>query len=85
MISAKEHILSGNCFKTAISPSVRKALVEFWGSEEIVEQPEILVDLGPDSISRINRIGRKSLQQIALALDTFDYVDSSHLWLLKKK
>jgi hypothetical protein len=85
MNSAKEHILSGSCFKTAISPSIRKALVEFWGNEEIVEQPEILVDLGPDSISRINRIGRKSLRQIALALDSFGYIDSHHLWLLKKK
>ncbi|KPK23916.1 MAG: hypothetical protein AMJ61_14710 [Desulfobacterales bacterium SG8_35_2] len=84
MNSAKEHILSGSSFKTVISPGIRKALVEFWGSEKIVEQPEILADLGPDSISRINRIGRKSLQQIALALDSFGYIDSSHLWLLKR-
>ena len=85
MNSVEEHIYSGSSFKTAISPSIRKALVEFWGGEDILDQPEILVDLGPGNISRINRIGRKSLWQIAEALDSLGYIGSSHLWLLRKK
>ena len=85
MNSVNEYTFSGSSFKTAIPPTIKKALVEFWGSEEIVEQPEIIVDLGPDSISRINRIGRKSLCLIAQALDSFGYVSSSYLWLHKKK
>jgi len=85
MNSIEEHIFSGSSFKTAISPTIRKALIEFWGGEEIVDQPEILVDLGPGNISRINRIGRKSLWQIAQVLDSFGYIGSSHLWLHRKK
>jgi len=85
MNSGEEHIFSGSSFKTAISPTIRKALVEYWGGEEIVDQPEILVDLGPGNISRINRIGRKSLWQIAQTLSSFGYIGSPHLWVLKKK
>jgi hypothetical protein len=84
MNSVKVYTSSGSSFKTAIPPTIKKALVEFWGSEEIVEQPEIIVDLGAASISRINRIGRKSLRRIAHALDTFGYIGSSHLWLHNK-
>ena len=72
-------------FRKAIPPSVRKALIDYWGSEDIVRQPEILVDLGPVAISRINRIGHKSLYKIALALDSFGYIESSRIWLTQGK
>jgi len=72
-------------FKTAISPSIRKALTEFWGNEEIIDQPEIIADIGPIGISRINRIGRKSLCEIAHALECFRFIDSSQQWLTSKK
>jgi len=85
MNSVKEYTSPGSSFKTSLPPTIKKALVEFWGSEEIVEQPEIIVDLGPDSIIRINRIGRKSLCRIAQTLDSFGYIGSSHLWLHKNK
>jgi hypothetical protein len=68
-------------FKMAIPSTVRKALVEYWGSDEILEQPEIIVDLGPKSISRINRIGRKSLHEIAQALNSTGHLESPDLWL----
>jgi len=83
MSSAKEYISSAGSFKTSISPAVRKALIKFWGTEDIVDQPEILVELGPDGVSRINRIGRKSLHEIARALDSCGYLDSSDSWLFK--
>jgi len=85
MESVKDHSPAASSFKTALTPTVRKVLQEFWGSEEIIEQPEIIVDLGADGISRINRIGRKSLHEIAQALDSFGYIDSSQLWLAKAK
>ena len=85
MDSVLEDILSGIFFKRALSPAIRKALVEFWGSEEIVKQPEIIVGLGPVGISRINRIGKKSLWQIAQALYSLGYIDSPDVWLLKRK
>ena len=85
MDSVQEDILSGTTFKRELSPAIRKVLVEFWGSEEIVEQPEILVGFGPVGISRINRIGKKSLWQIAQALDSLGYIDSPDVWLLKRR
>lgn len=84
MSVAKDQTSLDGSFKTAISPSVQKALVEFWGNEDIIDRPEILVELGPESVSRINRIGRKSLSEIARALDCFGYIDSSGSWLVKE-
>jgi len=69
----------------AISSPARKALLKYWGSEDILRQPEILVDLGPEAIIRISRIDRKSLWQIALALNDFGYIDSPQSWLTKGK
>jgi hypothetical protein len=85
MSSANKNTPASPAFKKSLSPSVRKALVEFWGSEEIINQPEILADLGPESIGRINRIGSKSLSTIAQALNSSGYIDSPHLWLFTKK
>ena len=85
MDSVKKHILSGKSFKSAIPPKVQKALIQFWGSEEIIDQPEIIVDLGPNGIRRIKRIGSKSLYEIAKALNSFDYIPSVSLWLVNMK
>ncbi|MBE9519684.1 MAG: hypothetical protein IME97_01045 [Proteobacteria bacterium] len=85
MPAAYKCIPVDSSFKTAISPTVRKVLIEYWGNEDIVCQPEIIADIGAESISRINRIGRKSLNDIALALDSYGYIDSPHSWLFKKK
>jgi hypothetical protein len=81
----KEHTSTAFSFGTAIPAAVRSALIDYWGNEDILRRPEILVDLGPEAISRINRIGRKSLHQIAQALDNFGYIDSPGLWLPKGK
>jgi hypothetical protein len=85
MGSVKDYARVGSSFKTNLSPAVRKALVEYWGSEEIIDQPEIIAEFGADGVSRINRIGRKSTQQIAHALESFGYIPSSHIWLVKEK
>ena len=81
----KEHTSTAFSFGSAIPAAVRSALIDYWGNDEILRQPEILVDLGPEAISRINRIGRKSLHQIAQALDSLGYIDSPRLWLPKGK
>ena len=80
-----KHIPDLSSFKTALPPTVRKSLIEFWGNEEIINQPEIIADLGAESVIRINRIGRKSLDGIAQALDSFGFIDSPGLWLRKGK
>ena len=84
MNSSNEQTSVNSSFKIAIPPAARKALVEFWGSDQIIDQPEIIVDLGSESICRINKIGRKSLYEIAKALDSFGYIKSPGLWLAKK-
>ena len=82
MNSVNEEILSGSSFNMTIPPQIKKALVKYWGSEEIIDHPEIIVELGPGFISRINRIGSKSLVQIAQALDALGYIDSHTVWLM---
>lgn len=72
-------------FYLAIPSSTRKALIQYWGNEDIVFRPEIIVDLGPEHISRIKRIGRKSLEQIAQALKFSGHIDSPGAWLTKDK
>ena len=42
-------------------------------------------DLGAESVSRINRIGRISLDEIAQALDSFGFIESQQMWLAKDK
>ena len=85
MPAAFKNMPVDSLFKMAISPTVRKVLIEYWGNEDIVCQPEIIADIGAESISRINRIGRKSLNDIALALDRCGYIDSPRSWLDKGK
>ena len=80
-----EHTPSVFSFVIAIPPAVRSALIGYWGNEDIVRHPEILVELGPGAISRINRIGRKSLHQITRALDSLGYIDSPESLLNKEK
>ena len=80
----KEHTPSVFSLGITIPSAVRSALIDYWGNEDIIRQPEILVDLGPEAISRINRIGRKSLHQIAHALGSLGYIDSPESWLNKK-
>ena len=79
------NIAADGTFKAAISHSTRKALVDFWGSEEIIEQPELIVELGADGVSRISRIGRKSLAEIAVALHAFGYIASAPHWLARTR
>jgi len=85
MSSVYNNTRAVSSFKTKLSPSVRKVLIEFWGNDEIVDQPEIIAELGADGVSRINRIGKKSLAEIAQALEFFSYIESSRLWLNKEK
>jgi hypothetical protein len=85
MGSLKDHAPVGTSLRTLLSPAVRKALVAYWGSEEIINQPEIIAEAGAAGISRINRIGRKSTLQIAHALESLGYIDSSLIWLIPRK
>lgn len=82
---ANDHTPAILSFKAAISPAVRTALTDYWGNEDILSRPEIIADLGAEGVSRINRIGRKSLLQIARALESCGHIESPDLWLTKGK
>ena len=68
-------------FRASLAPAVKKVLTEFWGSETILEHPDILAELGPDTLGRVQRIGRISLDNIARGLELFGYIESSSRWL----
>ena len=85
MNETNKQMSASSSFENTIPASARKALVEYWGNEHILNHPEIIAELGPVSISKINRIGRKSLRRIAEALDRFGYIESSGKWLSEKK
>ncbi|OGR07228.1 MAG: hypothetical protein A2511_12495 [Deltaproteobacteria bacterium RIFOXYD12_FULL_50_9] len=85
MSSAKTNLPPANSLRAAISPTARKALVSFWGNEEIINKPEIIAELGADNVARINRIGNKSLFKIAEFLNSQGYINSLHDWLAKEK
>ena len=71
-------------FEHAMPSQVRNALIKFWGNEDIISHPEIIVELGPVNIIRIKRIGRKSLHLIAESLQTSGYIDAQEQWLRGK-
>ena len=44
MNSSNDQTFVNSSFKITIPPAARKALVEFWGNDEIIDQPEIIAD-----------------------------------------
>ena len=54
----------------------RKALIKYLGNEDILYDPETIVGLEPENISRTNRIESKSLEKIAEALQTLGFIES---------
>lgn len=72
-------------FRAYLAPAVQKALVEFWGSEAILDKPDILAELGSEALGRVQRIGRISLGNIARGLELFGYIESSRRWLAAGK
>ncbi|MBU0728209.1 MAG: hypothetical protein KKA70_00555 [Proteobacteria bacterium] len=68
-------------FASALSPMIGKVLINYWGDNEILDQPDIIVALGAASLSKVKRIGPKSLQMIAENLQRFGCIDDPDFWL----
>ena len=68
-------------FANALPPAIRKVLNNYWGNNDIFVQPDIIVGLGAHALSSVNRIGIKSLQEIAENLCRFGYIDDPDSWL----
>ena len=70
----KENSDSYPTFKKLVSKRVRNALTWHFQSESILENPQIIADMGSGKILKIHNIGRKSLKEIEDALRTIGFV-----------
>jgi hypothetical protein len=80
-LKKKEQQVEPTTFATALSPAIRKVLNRYWGNDDIFDNPEIIAGLGAQALSSVNRIGIKSLQEIAENLYRFRYIDDPDSWL----
>ncbi|MBW6486301.1 MAG: hypothetical protein K0B01_09155 [Syntrophobacterales bacterium] len=69
----KDNFDSSPVFKKRLSKKVQIALTEYFGSEDILENPQIIADMSAVKILKIRKIGRKSLNEIATALHEAGY------------
>jgi DNA-directed RNA polymerase alpha subunit len=65
----KDNFDSPVVFKKRLSKRIKRALTEYYGSEDILENPQIIADMSVGKILRIKNIGRKSLKEISNALN----------------
>jgi hypothetical protein len=83
-LKKKEHPVEPTTFATALPPAIRKVLNNYWGNNDILVHPDIIVDMGAHALSSVNRIGTKSLRKIAENLYRYGYVDDPDSWLAGK-
>jgi hypothetical protein len=83
-LKKKEQQVIPTTFATALPQAIRKVLNNYWGNDDIVVHTEIIVGLGAQALSSVNRIGIKSLQEIAENLYRFGYIDDPDSWLAGK-
>ena len=81
MAPATPGIRTAASFRETLPPAVKKALTDFWGSDTVLDEPDILAELGPANLGKIKRIGRISLGEIARCLERCGYIESSRQWL----
>jgi hypothetical protein len=59
--------------KRMLSARVQNVLIKTFGSEEILEHPEKLANMGPDAFFKWRNMGRKSINQLIEALESLGY------------
>ena len=64
----KDNFDSYPLLKKRLSKRVRSALTKHFGSEDILENPQMIADMSISNLLRIKNIGRKSLKEITIAL-----------------
>ncbi len=69
----KDNFDSPVVFKKRLSKRIKRALTEYYGSEDILENPQIIADMSVGKILRIKNIGRKSLKEISKVLNEVGY------------
>ena len=67
-------------FANELSTWSRNGLSRIFGPQ-ILDTPEVIAGLGMELLEMVIGIGSKSLQEIALALFRFGYIDNVYKWL----
>ena len=67
-------------FAESLSTRTKNGLIGCFGDGDIIYQPEKIA-AGRDKLTRARNIGAKGLQEIALGLYKFGYIDDPESWL----
>jgi hypothetical protein len=71
----KDNFDSYPVFKKRLSKRFQRALTEYYGSEDILENPQIIAGMSVGKILQIKKIGRKALKEISNALNEVGYIE----------
>ena len=77
----KEDFKTWPPLKQMLSKRPQTALIIYFGSASILEDPQRIAELGRTNISRIKNIGLKSIYEIASALHNLGSIESIDVWL----
>ena len=76
----KDNFDSYPFLKKRLSKRVQTALTEYFGSEDILENPQMIADMGVVKVLQIKNLGRKSLNEIAVAMHAAGCIERSSEW-----
>jgi len=71
----KDNFDSYPVLKKRLSKRFQRALTEYYGSEDILENPQIIAGMSVGKILQIRKIGRKALKEITNALHEAGYIE----------
>lgn len=77
----KEHFDTWPPLKKVLSVRSQKALISYFKTEDILNNPQKIANLGRVKFPRIRNLGRKSIKEIAFALHDLGYIENIDVWL----
>jgi len=78
----KDNFDSYPLLKKQLSRRVQIALTEYFGSEDILKNPQMIADMGVNKILKIRKIGKYSLNEIAIALLAAGCIERNSNWFM---
>jgi hypothetical protein len=81
MKDRKENSHSWPPLKKLLSNRTKNALNVYFKDGSIMENPQKIVDLGPEEIRRIKNIGEKSMSELAVILRALGFIKGDATWL----
>lgn len=77
----KENFDSWPPLKKLLSSRTQKILNKSFANENILENPQKIASLGIVNLLQIKNIGRKTLKELAVALQTLGFIKDDDKWL----